>query len=118
METVQKKVFAHNLILGGNWSRMVGKVRKVAYYHLDSLPGTTAIAVMIPEKMKNRGADIFLLCIDARTRETTIQLKSRVLGEREVIKFHPEKDKEYYFAFIDPITTFCIYSDRDISKEG
>lgn len=118
METVQKKVFAHNLILGGNWSRLVGKVRKVAYYHLDSRPGTSTIAVMIPEKMKNRSADIFLLCIDAHTGETNIQLKSRVLGEREVIKFHPEKDKEYYFAFIDPITTFCIYSDRDISKEG
>jgi hypothetical protein len=118
MEPVQKKVFAHNLILGGNWSRMVGKVRKVTYENLPARPGVKSIAVMIPEKMKKQKADIFLLTIDPKTKETRIQLKSKVLGEREVLSITAQKDKEYYFAIIDPMTTYCIYSNKDINGEG
>jgi VWFA-related protein len=118
MAPVQKKVFAHNLVFGGNWSRMVGKVRKVTYESMENRRGIKKIAVMIPEKMKNRKADIFLLGIDAKTGEADIKMKSKVLGVREVLNIAAQKNKQYYFAIIDPMTTLCIYSDRNTNGKG
>lgn len=115
MEPVQKKVFAHNLIIGGNWSRMIGKVRKVTYQKMKTKPGSWSIAIAIPEKMKRRKADMFLIIIDTKTGSVNIALKSKVLAEQETITLTTAKGKAYYFAIIDPVTTYCIYSDKNIN---
>ncbi len=117
MNTVQKKVFAHNVIVGANWSRMVGKIRRVTYEKITSKPGYQSIEVLIPPKMKNREADIFLVAGDTATRQVSIFLKSKRLAEKETLHVKTDKNKAYYFVIIDPLTTYCIYSDKSWGSE-
>jgi hypothetical protein len=110
MEALQKKVFAIDVVSGGSWSRMVGKVVKVRYKKVKDEKSRRAIEIQIPEAMQNQTADIFLVTQDPQTHKTDIDLKTKKLKPTETLRFKIEDNKDYYFTLIEPTNTYCIYN--------
>jgi hypothetical protein len=113
MTKIEKKLFAYNAISGGTWSRITGKVKPADYKVEENQEKTLKILdIAIPENMRNRKVDVFLLQFDPKTKDLAIDLKSRTAKERERIRFKTKQNKEHYFVFIEPVKTLCIYGDE------
>jgi hypothetical protein len=114
METVQKKIFALNVVKGGSWSRMVGKVMRVKYKRSQAKKGekksSITLNIPLPKVMKNRKVDIFLVRQDPKTQKTRIDLAGSKLADMAVIKLKPMKKIDQYFVIIEPTAPYCIYN--------
>ncbi len=114
MPKVQKQLFAFNMVTGGTWSRMVATIGKLGYKNLgirkrgDKTIGN--IEVSLPEHMRARVLDIFVLNIDPGTMKSDIDLKRRAVGDFVNIDAHLEKGKKTFVAVIDPTNVQCIYN--------
>jgi hypothetical protein len=114
MENVQKKIFALNVVKGGSWSRMVGKVMRVKYKRSKAKKGEKKSAITLniplPKVMQGRKADIFLVRQDPKTNKTRIDLADSKLDDMAVIKLKPMKKIDQYFVIIEPTAPYCIYN--------
>jgi VWFA-related protein len=115
MESVQKKVFAINVVTEGSWSRMVGKVQMTKYRTVQKQKQGKEkyykIEVPVPEEMRNKKADIFLLRFDKSYEHSDINLLDKELGEQEVLEIESKKGKSLlYFVIIDPESANTIYA--------
>jgi VWFA-related protein len=115
MEKMQKKVFAINVATEGSWSRMVGQVRRTGYKKLQKeKKGKSTfykIEVPIPEQLRNKQADIFLLRFDKSYEHTDINYIKQSLKEKEVLEIKSKKGKKLlYFVIIEPESTHTIYN--------
>lgn len=110
MEPLQRKVFALDVVNGGFWSRMVGKIVKVKYKNVRDGENRRVVEIFIPDVMQNLTADIFLINQDPRTHKTDIVLKTKKLKEKETLRFKIEANNNCYFAIIEPANTYCIYN--------
>ncbi|MCP4216562.1 MAG: hypothetical protein GY765_18065, partial [bacterium] len=69
MSDVEKKLFALNIVSGGNWSRMVSKVERTGFKKIKiNKRGDANFQLLkltgVPEAMKKSKVDLFILCID------------------------------------------------------
>jgi VWFA-related protein len=111
MEALQKKIFALNIITGGSWSRMVGKVEKTRYKKIKSKgKKSRQIEVVIPLTMKNRKVDIFIVHLDPLTMKADFELSQKKVKEKESLEFQMAEERNHYFVIIDPVDTICIYN--------
>jgi len=86
MDPMEKKVFALNMVTGGSWSRIKGKVVRIKYKKSKSKkPGNDSaltIDISLPEKMKNRQLDIFAIQMDPRNRKVDISMANRTVDHQ------------------------------------
>jgi len=113
MEPVQKKIFALNVVTGGSWSRMVGKVMKVRYKKAKTgekgNEKTYTIHVPLPKVMQGHKIDMFSIRMDPKTQKTAIDFISRKVKDVVNLKIKRRKGKNQFFAIIEPNTPYCIY---------
>jgi VWFA-related protein len=115
MEKMQKKVFAINVATEGSWSRMVGQVRRTRYKKLQKeKKGKRTfykIEVPIPEELRNKQADIFVLRFDKSYEHADINYIKQSLNEKEILEIDSKKNKKLlYFVIIEPESTHTIYN--------
>lgn len=110
METVQKKIFGLNVVTGGEWSRMVGKVVRVKYKKTKKNNTADTVTVGMPQKMRNRPVDVFVFYIEPKTQKVDVSFAS-VQGAHPLhITMKQFKGKHRFFAVIEPVNTYCIYN--------
>jgi hypothetical protein len=114
MDDTQKKIFALNVVKGGAWSRMVGKVVKVGFKRKERQKKGDrriyTIQVPIPVKMRQKKLDIFLLRVHPKTHQVNIgfqQVTGQASGE---LRLAGNKSENLYFTVIEPKETLCIYN--------
>ncbi|UCH96764.1 MAG: hypothetical protein JSV88_07900, partial [Candidatus Aminicenantes bacterium] len=114
MEEMQKKLFALNVVTGGSWSRMVGKVKTTMYQTLEEITKKKTIikkiSVPIPDQLKDRKADIFVLNVDPATLKADIEMVQRVVNEKETIEVKAQTGKKQYIVIVEPEKTYCIFN--------
>jgi hypothetical protein len=114
MESVEKKLFALNMVTGGNWSRMMGKVVRIKYKMLRNEKSGSDTFVMIevplPKKMKDRKLDMFLVQIEPKTKKAHIELLTQAVKERANFIIRKGKNTREFFVIIEPVFAYCIYN--------
>jgi hypothetical protein len=114
MEETQKKLFALNVVIGGSWSRMVGKVQPIICQKLGETPKKKIILkkinVNIVKELQNQKLDIFVLNIDPVTLKADIDLFQRKVGEKETIDVEAQTGKKQYIVIIEPEKIHCIFT--------
>ena len=115
MDTLEKKLFAFNIVTGGSWSRMVGKVVRVKYKkNKNEKIGeekSNWIDVKIPDPIKNRELDIIVLHYDPETKKSEIYLKTKLVGDNLNLDVKRKKFMKNFFVIIEPNSVFCIYNE-------
>lgn len=114
MPKIQKQLFAFNMVTGGTWSRMTAAIEKLEYKNpgMQKIGEKTVgnIEVTLPQRMRGRLLDIFVLNIDPGTMKSDIDLTRRTVGERVTIPMTIEKNKKTFVAIIEPKNVQCIYN--------
>jgi VWFA-related protein len=114
MEKVQKKLFVYNLITGGSWSRMLGKVVRTRYKKLrNEKQGNETyllIEIQLPEKMKNQKLDMFLVQMNQNTKKINIEMLTQKVTNRVNLLIKKLKNSKDFFVIIEPVFTYCIYN--------
>ncbi len=110
MERVQKKIFALNVVTGGTWSRMVGKVARVKYKRASAPGKERRIAVSIPKNLRSKPLDLFQITMDPKTQHTDMVLKTLENTAKAEYQYTPVKGKLHYFAIIEPESSVCMYN--------
>lgn len=108
MNKKEKQMFALNIINGGSWSRMIGKVGKIKFKKIKNQ--TNTIQVKIPPAMRNRELDLFLVHIDPNTQLAKFSLEKKVMDAKANILVPVMPNRIAYFVIIEPQTTICIYN--------
>jgi hypothetical protein len=114
MSTVQKKLFALNVVNGGNWSRMVAKIEKAKFKNIKKeKTGDNIIytkLVKLPESLKNHEVDIFSIQKDPETQKARIDISSKKAAGTLKIKIKGRKHQELFYVIIEPKYVHCIYN--------
>jgi hypothetical protein len=114
MEEPQKKLFALNVILGGSWSRMVGKVQRVVCQKLGESQKKKVmikkINVNVVKELQDRKLDIFVLNVDPVTLEADIDLFQRKVGEKETIEVEAQTGRKQFVVIVEPEKSHCIFT--------
>ncbi len=115
MEPVQKKMFALNMVTGGSWSRILGKVVRVKYKKVDEKDNganrETLINVHLPKKMKDKELDIYLISYDPQKNRTEIATVTRREKETTQLLLKSKKDRKRFFVIIEPKNVYSIYNE-------
>ncbi len=113
MEKSQKKIFALNVVQKGNWSRMVGLVKKASAKRIkkDILGKTRVLSyrVNLPKEMQNKEVDIFTIKIDKKKQKYRIDVETRKVEDTAHINIKGGKNQVLYFAVIEPKQVLCVY---------
>jgi VWFA-related protein len=114
MEQVEKKLFALNMVTGGSWSRMMGKVVRIKYNRLRSEKiddeTVTMIEIPLPDKMKSRSLDIFAIKVDSETKKVNIELINHKAKDRVNLIVKQKPKTREFFVIIEPVFAYCIYN--------
>ena len=114
MDPVEKKLFALNMVTGGSWSRMMGKVVRIKYKKLrnEKIGDETAlmIEVPLPEKMKKCQLDIFSIQLDPKNQKAEIDMVTQMVKDRTGLIIKKSKNKTDFFVIIEPVFAYCIYN--------
>ena len=114
MEPLKKKLFALDVVNGGNWSRIAGKVVRI------KLPGAKtekvgqktfySVTIPLPKKMQDRRLDIFSLSIQSDTQKVDIRLIDKPLKNAAQLRMTARPNQRLYFVIVEPKNTYCIYN--------
>lgn len=115
MEPVEKKLFALNMVTGGSWSRIMGKVVRIKYKKYTAKQTTDSakpakLEIPLPLKMQGRELDIFAIRIDPQTHKADIQLSTHKMKEKAEFIINEQNDKQEYFVIIEPVFAYCVYN--------
>lgn len=114
MEPMEKKLFALNMVTGGSWSRLMGKVVRVNYKKLRAEKSgdstTSMIQVDIPPKMADKPLDIFVIRVDPITKKADIEFQPQTVKERANLIIKGSKNTSQFFVIIEPVFSYCIYN--------
>lgn len=115
MPQEKKKLFAYNVISGGNWSRMVGKVMKAKFKtskkEKKGNEEIYSIQVPLPGEMKNRKLDVFSISMDAKNQKVTVNALSSEAKDILNIKINRKEDRKTSFVIIEPTGIWCLYNE-------
>ena len=116
MEPLKKKLFALDVVNGGSWSRIAGKVvhiplasRKIMK---DEKSGKTytRVSVLVPKLMQAKALDIFSLWVGRDTGQVDIKLINRVVGNNVSLQFERRNNGDVYVVMVEPNDVYCVYS--------
>jgi len=116
MPKLQKELYALNVVTGGSWSRMVGKVKPTVYRKLQETTGKKTIIkkinVTIPRELIGKKLDVFTLNVDPATLKADIKVDRRRVGEKENldVEVEAQKGKTQYIVIIEPEKTHCVFT--------
>ncbi len=114
MDPVGKKLFALNMVTGGSWSRMMGKVVRIKYRMLRNEKSGDETYVMVevplPEKMKDRKLDMFLVQLEPKTKKVNIEMLTQAVKDRANFIIRKKDNTTEFFVIIEPIFAYCIYN--------
>ncbi|MCP4215766.1 MAG: hypothetical protein GY765_14020 [bacterium] len=110
MEPVEKKLFALNMVTGGSWSRMMGKVVRIKYKRLRHDQNAQMIEINLPAKMKGRHLDIFSLSVDPGTKKVQIEMVSRKVNSKASLIVDKSKGAKEFFVLVEPMNGYCVYN--------
>ena len=114
MENIQKKLFALNVIQGGNWSRMVAQIEKGNSKTLKKQTKDNEISIKklvhMPEGLKDQEVDIFLIRMNQKTQKTRIDMVTSPVKDTAEINITGTRDEILYFVVIEPKYVRCIYN--------
>jgi VWFA-related protein len=116
MDPVQKRMFALNVVTGGSWSRNSGKVMLIPYrkqeVNKNAKEEFYTLDVPLPNQMKNKKLDIFLIQRDPETNRVDMSLvnKNAKNWVKIKIKSRGSENLEKYFVIVEPLDTYCIYN--------
>jgi VWFA-related protein len=114
MDPIQKKMFALNVVSGGNWSRTLGKVMKVRYKKTkngkNGNKNEYTLFIPLPNEMKNKKLDMFLIHLDTKTQQINMDIVNKEAKDWINLKIKPKKNKKQFFVLIEPSKTYCIYN--------
>lgn len=68
------------------------------------------LRVPLPNVMRNRKVDMFLIHMDPDTQKTDINLLSSSVTDVVNIRFKPRQGKNQFFVVIEPTTPYRIYN--------
>jgi VWFA-related protein len=115
MPKEQRKVFALNVVTGGSWSRMVGKVMRIKNRSNADMKQDTnamkAVSMKIPDAYKGRKIDIFVVNVEPTTFRSEIELNQRFVGAQKDIEVNVKKrnNRKQYVVLVEPGMTDCRY---------
>jgi hypothetical protein len=114
MDPIQKRMFALNVVSGGNWSRTLGKIRKVRHQKTrdekSKKKNTFTLTVPLPNEMKNKKLEMFLIHMDTKTHRVKMDIIEKEAKDWIDLKIEPRKNKKQFFVIIEPSNTYCIYN--------
>lgn len=114
MEPVEKKLFAFNMVTGGSWSRLMGKVVRIKYRSLRNEKVGDEVATMIeiplPQKMKGRKLDIFAIQLNRKTKQANIEFVNHKAKDRVNMIVKKRPDTMEFFVIIEPVFAYCVYN--------
>jgi VWFA-related protein len=110
MEPVQKKIFALNVVSGGSWSRLLGRVMEAKFKIIKKEKNQYCLNVELPGEMKNRNLDVCLLYLEPTTEAVDMDFETIKANESLELKFLRKKNKRQFFVIIDPTIPYCIYN--------
>jgi VWFA-related protein len=111
MDKVQKKMFALNIIKGGNWSRNQGKIMRIGYKKgTNKDKNAFTLHVPLPNQMKNKKLDMFLITLDEKNQRIGMEIVSKTAKDWINLKINYKKNKKQFFVIIEPRGTYCIYN--------
>ena len=114
MDPVGKKLFALNMVTGGSWSRMMGKVVRIKYRMLRNEKSGDETYVMIevplPKKMKDRELDMFLVQLEPKTKKVHIEMLIQAVKDRANFIIRKKDNTKEFFVIIEPVFAYCVYN--------
>jgi len=110
MKVVQKKIFGLNIVTGGEWSRMVGKVVRVKYKKSRKNENTDTVTLRMPEKMINVPVDVLVFYIEPKTQKVEVSFTTIKGNDPLHLTMKQAKGKDRFFAIIELEKTYCIYN--------
>ena len=114
MDEMEKKLFALNMVTGGSWSRLMGKVVRIKYNNLGEdktgPENTSKIEVPLPAKMKDHELDLFSISIKPGSQEVNIQLITQEVKDKAQLVFKKQQNTNEYFVIIEPAFSLCVYN--------
>lgn len=115
MPKLQKELYALNVVTGGSWSRMVGKVKPTVYRKLEETIKKKKlikkINVTIPRELREKKLDIFILNVNPATLKADIKLDQRMVDRENLdVEIEAQKEKVQYIVIIEPEKTHCIFT--------
>ncbi len=114
MDTTQKKLFALNLVTGGSWSRVLGKIGRGKYKKLGSTStanGSTTVDVALPNQMRNKELDMFLISFDPVSKKTRVENFTRREKEMVHLELKGKKGRKKFFVIVEPRELYCLYNE-------
>lgn len=111
MEKLQKKLFALNVVTGGDWSRMVGKIRKIKFKKSKKDTNQIIVDIKVPEGMKNHKVDIYIIYRNTKTNKIDFNIiENREIKDNVKFNIKYKKKRKIYFVIIEPELTYCVYN--------
>jgi hypothetical protein len=112
LEPMEKKIFALDILNGGSWSRMLARVMKVDYRKrkAESRQEDYIVWVPIPNQMRNRELDMFLIRINPQSQDTGIDLIRKKVKGQAIVTIRSRKHHKQFLVFIEPQQDYCIYT--------
>lgn len=120
MDATEKKLFALDIVSGGNWSRIVAKVGRIKYRLLPKKApqnmGET-VEINIPPAMQNKPLELVTVRINPETQEASFEHTEKTMGEKETIEITSMPGRNCYFIIIEPKTPLCIYNRVEVQSQ-
>ncbi len=111
MNKVQRKVFAIDAVRGGNWSRMVGRIVKVAFRNIKDTNKEKTVGITLSDSMRNIPLDIFTIYLDENSENVELEMETKkCLSSLLNVKVKKKEKKVSCVLVIEPKTTNCIYN--------
>ena len=118
MNETMKKLFALNVVTGGSWSRMAGKIRLAVYQKVGEVQhnGKTGIMavkkinLLVPQNFIDKKVDIFVLNIDPNTLKADIRLSRRVMESIATVEVEVQEKRKQFIVLVEPEKTRCIFN--------
>ncbi len=111
MEKLQKKLFALNVVTGGDWSRMVGRVRRIKFKKVKKRDNKIILDIKVPKGMKNHKVDIYIIYRNPKTNKIDFNIiENREIKDNVKLNIKYKKKRKIYFVIIEPKLTHCLYN--------
>ena len=116
MEPLKKKLFALDVVNGGNWSRIAGKVVHIPLASQKTVKDQKSgkvfarVSTLVPKLMQGKALDIYSLWVDRKTGKAEIDVVNRVVGNSVTMQFLRRNHGESYVVMVEPKDVYCVYS--------
>ncbi len=111
MKKMRKKLFALNVVTGGDWSRTEGTVKLQSFTKKPGPTGqTVGFTIDLPDAIRNRPVDVYTINIDPRTKKADFKIEHLKGQDRLMLQGTRMTERWLYFVIIEPQTATCLFN--------